>query len=227
MRNIINIYMLDVKNMMTNWVILIIIGGLVLLPSLYAWLNIKASWDPYGQTNQIPVGVVNEDEGAVIRDERIHVGNDIVDTLKENRNFNWQFVDRHTAMKEVEYGNYYAVIVIPKEFSTMLGTVISKHPEKAQIDYYVNEKMNAIAPKITEKGASVIVEKISSQFIATINGVIFDMFNQIGLELEADLPDIKQFEKYLFTLEAELPSIYDLLVSTNDDGTKALQMIEK
>src|SRR5690625_7328355 len=96
MKNIWNIYKLDLKNIVTNFVVTILIGGLVLLPSLYAWLNIKASWDPYGQTNQIPVGVVNEDEGAVIRDERIHVGNDIVDNLKENRNFKWQFFDRHT-----------------------------------------------------------------------------------------------------------------------------------
>src|SRR5699024_3498743 len=84
-----------------------------------------------------------------------------------------------------------------------------------------------IAPKITEKGASVIVEQISSEFIATVNGVIFDMFNQIGLEIEEGLPDIQQFEQYIFTLESELPNIHDLLTSTNKDADNAKQIIKK
>src|SRR5699024_2773966 len=135
----------------------------------------------------------------------------------KNDDFNWQFVDREKAMDEVRFGNYYAVIIVPENFSETLGTVITDEPEKAQIEYYVNEKINAIAPKITEKGASVIVEQISSQFIATVNGIIFEIFNQIGIELEADLPDIKQFESYIFTLEENLPEIHDLLINTDHD----------
>lgn len=205
----------------------IIIGGLILLPSLYAWLNIKASWDPYGQTDEIPVGVVNEDEGATVRGEKIHVGNDLVKTLKDNDSMNWQFVDRKEAMDKVEYGDFYAVIMIPSDFSEQLSTVISDSPQKANMEYYVNEKINAIAPKITEKGASVIVENISSEFISTVNGVIFDMFNKIGVEIEKDLPDIERFEKYIFTIEKELPEIHDLLDGTLSDADKAGGIISK
>jgi len=227
MRNIWNIFKLDIKNITTNWVVAILIGGLIILPSLYAWLNIKASWDPYGQTDQIPIGLVNEDKGATIRDKEVHVGDSLVEVLRKNEDFNWQFVDRKKALEEVEYGNYYAVIIVPEDFSETLGTVITDSPEKAQIEYYVNEKINSIAPKITEKGASVIVEQISSEFIATVNGVIFDMFNQIGLEIEEGLPDIQQFEQYIFTLESELPNIHDLLTSTNKDADNAKQIIKK
>src|SRR5699024_10890011 len=151
----------------------------------------------------------------------------LVEVLRKNEDFNWQFVDRKKALEEVEYGNYYAVIIVPEDFSETLGTVITDSPEKAQIEYYVNEKINSIAPKITEKGASVIVEQISSEFIATVNGVIFDMFNQIGLEIEEGLPDIQQFEQYIFTLESELPNIHDLLTSTNKDADNAKQIIKK
>lgn len=227
MKNIWNIYTLDLKNIGTNFVVAILIGGLVILPSLYAWLNIKASWDPYAQTDQIPIGVVNEDEGAVIRDQRVNVGDQLVETLKENDDFNWNFVNRQIATDEVEYGNYYAVIVVPKNFSETLGTVITDSPTKAEIEYYVNEKINAIAPKITDKGASVIVEQISSQFIATVNGIIFEMFNDIGVELEANLPDIQQFEQYIFTIEKELPSIHKLLMETKEDSNKADDIITK
>src|SRR5699024_4974287 len=123
MRNIWNIFRLDLKNITTNWVVAIIIGGLIILPSLYAWFNIKASWDPYGQTDQIPIGLVNDDKGATIRDQEIHVGDILVETLKKNDDFNWQFVSREKAIEEVEYGNYYAVIIVPENFSETLGSV--------------------------------------------------------------------------------------------------------
>src|SRR5699024_6004235 len=107
MRNIWNIFKLDMNNIKTNWVVAIIIGGLIILLSLHSWLHIKASCDPYGKTDQIPIGVVNEDTGAVIRDDEVHVGDALVETLQENDDFNWQFVDREIAMEELEYGNYY------------------------------------------------------------------------------------------------------------------------
>src|SRR5699024_6142022 len=154
----------------------VLIGGLVILPSLYAWFNIKASWDPYGQTDQIPIGIVNEDEGAEVRGEDIDVGEMLVESLEENDSMNWQFVSKDKAMDEVKNGKYYAVIVITSDFSEQLGSVLSDKPEKADMEYYVNQKINAIAPKITDKGATVIVEEISSEFISTVNGVIFDMF---------------------------------------------------
>src|SRR5699024_6928223 len=102
-------------------------------------------------------------------------------------------------------------------FSRNLGSVIKAEPEKATVEYYVNEKLNAVAPKITEKGASVIVEDISSNFISTVNGVIFDLFNDIGVQLEEDLPDIEQFENYVFEMEERLPEIHKTLESSLDD----------
>ncbi|WP_289890623.1 YhgE/Pip domain-containing protein [Virgibacillus pantothenticus] len=227
MKNSWRIFFTDIKKVSKNWVAAIIIGGLILLPSFYAWFNIKASWDPYGQTDQIPVGVVNEDQGATVRGQDINVGKDLVKTLKENKKMDWRFTDRKTAMEEVEYGNYFAVIVIPKNFSKRLGTVIEDNPEKANVEYYVNEKINAIAPKITEKGASVIVEQISSQFISTVNGVIFDMFNNLGIELEKDLPDIKRFENYVFEMEEKLPEINDLLNQSLSDANQAQDIVNK
>lgn len=227
MRKSWSIYKTDVKNIGRNWVAAILIGGLIFLPSLYAWLNIYASWDPYGKTSQLPVAVVNEDVGAVVRDEHIDVGAELVKTLKENRDMDWQFTTRGQAMKRIDNGDYFAVLIIPADFSEKLGSVISDHPEKAEIDYYVNEKINSIAPKITGKGASVIVEKVSSQFISTVDGIIFDLFNRLGIELQQDLPDIKKFESYIFDVEKQLPHIYNLLKNTADDTKSAQGLINK
>ncbi|WP_307000794.1 YhgE/Pip domain-containing protein [Lederbergia panacisoli] len=74
MKSIQKIYTNDIKNIFTNWAAAIMIGGLIVLPSLYAWLNIAAMWDPYSETGNLPVAVVNEDQGAKIRDKDIDVG---------------------------------------------------------------------------------------------------------------------------------------------------------
>ncbi|WP_205948487.1 YhgE/Pip domain-containing protein [Pueribacillus theae] len=227
MKSIWRIYGHDMKSVGTNWVAAILIGGLIILPSLYAWFNIKASWDPYGQTDQMPVGVVNEDKGATIRDNDINAGDELVRTLKENDSMDWHFDKREKAMDKVEYGDYFAVIIIPENFSEQLATVVSDRPEKAEVDYFVNEKINAIAPKITEKGASTIVEQITSNFISTVNGVIFDIFNELGIELEKDLPDIRRFEDYVFKAEESLPEINQLLSESNSDAKHARDIIDK
>lgn len=221
------IYKMDIRSIFTNWVAAVLIGGLTLLPSLYAWFNIEASWDPYSQTDELPVGIVNEDAGAVVRDKEIHIGDDIVKELKKNDDMDWHFDNRKDAMDKVEYGDYFAVIVIPDNFSQKLGTVIEDQPEKAKIEYYVNEKINAIAPKITEKGAGGIVDTVTSNFISTVNGTIFEKFNELGLEIEKDLPDIKRFEEYVFQMEEKLPEIHSLLSSSLSDAENAQKMIDK
>ncbi|GIN62656.1 phage infection protein [Robertmurraya siralis] len=222
-----NLFLMDMKSIGKNWAAIIVIVGLIILPSLYAWLNIEASWDPYAKTDQIPIGIVNEDKGAAVRDQDIHVGDEIVHTLKENRSMDWQFVNRKKAMNKLEYGDYFAVLIIPENFSEKLGTVISAQPKKANVEYYVNEKINAIAPKITEKGASVIVEQISSNFISTVNGIIFEIFNELGIEIEENMPDIEKFEDYIFSLEEKLPEIHTILNNTIVDADRADGLIDK
>lgn len=225
MKNSWNIFKTDIQNISRNWVAAILIGGLVFLPSLYAWLNIYASWDPYAKTDQLPVAIVNEDEGATVRGEQLKVGNELIETLKNNQEMKWSFTTSKTAMEKVEYGDYFAVIIIPENFSKKLASVVSDHPEKAEIEYYVNEKINSIAPKITEKGATVIVQKVSSQFISSVNGVIFDLFNNLGIEIEKDLPDIENFENYVFKMEQDLPTIHKLLTGAQKDASSAQKII--
>lgn len=227
MKPILHIFKNDMKNISTNWAAAIIAGGLILLPSLYAWLNIEAMWDPYSHTSQIPVALVNEDKGAVIRDKHIDAGRELVDELKGNKDLDWHFTNRKQAMKSLRSGDYFAVIVVPGNFSEKLGTVISDHPEKAKMEYYVNEKVNSISPKITQKGATMIVQEVSSKFISTVNGVIFDLFNEIGIELQKNLPDIERFEQYIFTLEKDLPDINKLINDSLQDAASAEEMIHK
>lgn len=228
MKNSWKIYFQDLKNISRNWDRCYLNWRILFYYPLYtAWFNIEASWDPYSQTDQIPIGVVNEDSGGEIKENKINVGTDLVETLENNQSMDWHFTNREKAMKNLKYGDYFAVIVIPEDFSENLSSVISNEPKKSEMEYYVNEKINAVSPKITDKGASTIVQQVSSNFISAVNGVIFEMFDDIGIELNDKLPDIKQFENYIFEMEKQLPEIYELVSNGLEDTKNAQSIINK
>lgn len=226
-QHVFQIYTKDIRNIVTNWVVAIIVGGLIFLPSLYAWLNIYASMDPYAHTSNMKIAIVNEDTGTTVRNEAINVGNEVIENLKTNESFTWEFENEKQAMEHVKNGDYFAMIVIPNDFSQKLTSILTEQPTKAHIDYYVNEKKNPIAPKITSKGASVLTQQVSSEFVSTVNGTLFSIFNTIGLEMEREIPDFRKFENYVFTIEQHLPDINSFLAQASSQGKDADQLLNR
>ncbi|MGF9767936.1 YhgE/Pip domain-containing protein [Bacillus cereus] len=226
MKQIWRIYKTDLRNVAKHWAAIVIVLGLMILPSLYAWFNIKASWDPYGNTKEVPIAVSNQDAGSNLRGKDINIGEEIVDSLKKNKNLGWKFVDEKQAIHGVERGDYYASITIPKDFSEKIATVLDENPQKPELDYYVNEKVNAIAPKITAKGASGITEEISKNFVKTANGEIFKVFNDLGIDLETNLPSIEKVKDLVFKLEAQFPEMNTLMDKALDDATRAEDLVK-
>jgi len=218
---ILRIYTADLSRIARNWAAAVIVLGLVCLPSLYAWFNIEASWDPYGQTGGLVVAVTNLDQGAAISGKPVRIGDEIVESLKNNPAIGWVFVNEGKAMRGVQHGDYYASIVIPDDFSAKIGTIVTDNPQKAELVYYVNEKVNAVSPKITGKGASGIIQQVNHQFIKTANGTIFRIMNEIGIELESSRPTIETVRDTLFKLEAMIPEIEKAAAAMTRDVHKA------
>ena len=201
MKNIIEIFRKDIKEVFRKANTWIIIVGLIFLPSMYAWPNILSSWDPYGHTNNIKVAVTSEDEGATVDGKDLNLGNSLVEGLKNNKNLDWQFVsNKQEAEDGVRIGDYYASIVVPKNFSKDMTSVSRTEPQRATIEYTVNEKINAISPKITNSGASAIANNISKNFVETANGIIFERLHEVGIKFEENLPSIEKAKEEIFKL---------------------------
>ena len=201
MKNIIEIFRKDIKEVFRKTNTWIIIIGLIFLPSMYAWPNILSSWDPYGHTNNIKVAVTSEDEGATVDGKELNLGNSLVEGLKNNKNLDWQFVsNKQQAENGVRIGDYYASIVVPKNFSQDMTSVSRTEPKRATIEYTVNEKINAISPKITNSGASAIANNISKNFVETANGIIFERLHEAGIKFEENLPSIEKAKEEIFKL---------------------------
>ena len=231
MKNIIEIFKNDIREIFRKTRTWIVIIGLILLPSMYAWPNILSAWDPYGHTNNIKVAVVTEDSGAEVSGQKVNLGENLVEGLKNNKNLDWQFVkNKQEAEDGVKIGDYYASIVIPKNFSEDLTSVSREVPKKATIEYTVNEKINAISPKITNSGASAIANNISKSFVEIANGVIFEKLHEAGIKFEQNLPSIEKTKEEIFKLNdnfSNYENVLSELIGKTEQGQKILNTIQQ
>ncbi|MGX7090922.1 YhgE/Pip family protein [Gemella morbillorum] len=231
MKNIIEIFKNDIREIFRKVRTWIVIIGLILLPSMYAWPNILSAWDPYGHTNNIKVAVVTEDSGAEVSGQKVNLGENLVEGLKNNKNLDWQFVkNKQEAEDGVKIGDYYASIVIPKNFSEDLTSVSRGFPKKATIEYTVNEKINAISPKITNSGASAIANNISKSFVEIANGVIFEKLHEAGIKFEQNSPSIEKMKKEIFKLNdnfSNYENVVSELIGKTEQGQKILNTIQQ
>ena len=227
MNNIFKIYKDDIKKIFTNYAALIVFIALSILPSLYAWFNIKASWDPYGKeaTSQIKIGVVNKDKGAELKGEFKNIGNQIIDQLKENDVMGWQFVSEKEAVKAVEEGSYYAMITIPEEFSENILSLITDDIKKGKIIYTVNEKVNAIAPKITVKGATAVQENVNKTVIETVSDIVLSTAKDLGIEVEGQLPKLDNLYDKLVEIQSKFKDLYETTDLAYDGVNKVADLV--
>ncbi|MCP8967642.1 YhgE/Pip domain-containing protein [Ectobacillus ponti] len=207
MGNIWHVYRNDWKSILMVLPVTLLVAALAILPSVYAWVNIKSMWDPYSNTSGIPIAVTNEDEGAEVRGKHIRVGGDVIEKLKHNKNLGWVFVDRKQAERGVRHGEYYASLLIPKDFSRKLSSILEQNPQKPNILFSVNEKINAVTPKITKSGASNVTAQVEEAFVENVGHAVLTGFQQAGVKLEQELPAIQEVKRKIFALEKALPEI--------------------
>ncbi|NEZ47770.1 YhgE/Pip domain-containing protein [Clostridium niameyense] len=220
MKNIFKIYKRDIKSTVKNPITILIVLGICFLPSLYAWVNIAACWNPYENTSTVPIAVVNKDKNVLENGKKINVGNEVIKELKKNTALNWKFVNSKDANLGVVSGNYYAMIEIPEDFSKNLTSILhSDKPKKPTIIYKVNTKSNPVAGKITGVAKSEIVNNINSNFVNTVNKTVFYYLNQAGKKAEDNKDNILKLKKGVIELNSNLDSIKSALDTVSSHGT--------
>lgn len=183
MKNILKIIESDIKRLRTNVVAIVVLIGLTVIPSLYAWFNILSNWDPYeaDATSRIKVAIATEDLGVEIEGVKLNMGDNIAQALHENNTIGWVFTDKASeAVKGVESGEYYAALVIPENFSNDMISFITGDLNHPKLEYYCNQKKNAIAPKITDKAKTAVKEQVNATFISTIAETLIDKGSDIS-----------------------------------------------
>ena len=191
MRNIWTVFKTDIRTLSKCFFACVVVVAIALLPSLYAWLNIYSNWDPYGNTGGISIAVASLDEGYTDEDGTYeNKGDDVVADLREATSINWVIVDTEEAAKGgVESGDYYAAVVIDKQFSRNMYRMLTDWTGKPAITYYENAKKNAVATKITDTAVETLKRSISENYLEVVIDGIMEQSNLLAADLTADDPE--------------------------------------
>ncbi|KAA8825068.1 YhgE/Pip domain-containing protein [Bifidobacterium reuteri] len=212
----------DLRQATRNVIAVVVTMGLVIVPALYAWYNIAASWDPYGNTKALKVAVANTDSGykSDLIPVPINVGETVISALRANHDLDWQFVDRDKAVDGVYSGEYYAALVIPKSFSADMMTLFSPKIKHAQLEYYLNEKINPIAPHITDEGASTVANTIDRTFVKTLSSVALNLASNVADYAQS--PEMAQYAANATTHVKDTSSKLNSMASQIDSYSNLL-----
>ena len=229
MKNIWKIFQRDMMRIRKNVIALVVIVGISVVPCLYAWFNIAASWDPYSNTGNLKVAVASVDEGyeGSLIPLEINIGDQVLSALRENTQMEWVFTTKDKATAGVKSGKYYAAIVIPKDFSNKMMGVFSENVEKPEITYYSNAKENAIAPKVTDKGASAVQRQVNQVFIETISDTTLTVLQAVSNMTEASGAEtiVSNLNTNLNRISGDLSASAGLLQSFSDMTVSAQNLL--
>ena len=227
MKNVLHVLGRDLLRLLKAPAALVVVVVLVVLPSTYTWFNVIGFWNPYDNTGNMRVCVVNEDAGSE-NDlmGQMNLGDQIVDTLHENNQLRWEFTDYDDAMRKVESGEVYAAFVIPEDFTANLFTIVTGDFQQPNLQYYVNEKMNPVSPKVTDAGSSTLDETINGQFVSTVSSVVADTLNDKIAEAEQNLGaaqsnSVAQLSHAVDSISDARTTVSGLAASTEEARQKA------
>lgn len=225
MKNIWKIFTGDLKKLVKQPFALVIIIGLCVIPSLYAWFNIFANWDPYANTGGIPVAVVSLDKDYTRKDGSVvNMGESVLESLHSNTSVKWIFLDTEEEAQEgVEAGKYYAAIVITDKFTYSMYNVFSDDFENPSLIYYQNQKSNAIATKITDTVAGTLQNTINETFIKVAATTIFEEGNSVSDQMQGD-SYVEEFCADLEELNDNLKE-YSTMIDTFRAGNDRLEAV--
>ena len=160
-------------NILKNHWIQIVLVALILIPSIYTVVFLGSMWDPYGNSGDLPVAVVNKDKAVDYNDKKLDVGNQLVDKLKDNDSLDFHFVNSKEANKGLKDGDYYMVITIPSNFSKNATTLLDKNPKKMVLNYTTNPGTNYVASKMDDSAIAKIKAEVSASVTKTYAETIF------------------------------------------------------
>lgn len=163
----------------SKWMMLVL-TAIILIPTLYTTIFLGSMWDPYGETEHLPVAVINNDKTVKYNGTKLEVGKDLVRNLKQSDSMDFHFVNEAEAASKLKDGTYYMIISIPENFSKNAATLLEKHPKKMELLYRTNPGTNYIASKMDETAVSTIRSQVAEQVTKTYTKTMFDQVQAAG-----------------------------------------------
>lgn len=161
------------KNIAKSTWLKIVLCAIMIIPMIYACVFLGSMWDPYGQTDQLPVAVVNKDKEVEYNDSTMDIGKQLSDKLSKNDSMDFNIVSSTKAQKGLKDGKYYMIITIPENFSKNATTLLDDDPQTMMLTYTTNPQTNYIATKMDDSAMAKVKTEISSTVTKTYSKILF------------------------------------------------------
>lgn len=161
------------KNIAKSTWLKIVLCAIMIIPMIYACVFLGSMWDPYGQTDQLPVAVVNKDKEVEYNGSTMDIGKQLSDKLSKNDSMDFNIVSSTKAQKGLKDGKYYMVITIPENFSKNATTLLDDDPQTMMLTYTTNPQTNYIATKMDDSAMAKVKAEISSTVTKTYSKILF------------------------------------------------------
>ena len=206
---------------------LISVIGILFIPIMYSGMLIWANWDPYSHLDTLPVAIVNNDVGAELDGEKLQLGNELVDKLKDSKELDFQFVDKKTGYQNLKENKVYLLVEIPKNFSESATTLMDNEPKKLKLKYVTNEGFNFLSAQISESAVQQIKTSLSEKITETYAETMFETMTKMADgfsstdEAAGKLKDgIAELDDGANTLEEKLTMLADKQLEFTGGTTK-------
>ncbi len=208
MKAIWTVFRRDVHTLRSNVMASLIVSGVILIPLIFTWFNVLASWAPLENTAGLKVAVASEDSGfdSNLMPTTVNIGNEVLSALRANEQLDWVITDKTSAIEGTKSGEYYAAIIIPQTFSQDILSFYSTNAHPTSIELYSNEKKNALAPKITDQGAQGVSHQVAEEFTRTLGDVSLGLVASLTDYLSQDEASValKRIETRAEWVESQL-----------------------
>ncbi|WP_145437863.1 YhgE/Pip domain-containing protein [Staphylococcus saprophyticus] len=150
----------EFKFIFRNKMLIIALIAIAAIPLLYVALFVGSMWSPYDKTDQLKISIVNQDQSAKLNGEKVTIGDDVVDKLKDNDKFDFQEVSKKEAFNQLEKGKSVGTIIIPKDASSNATTLLDKNPKKIKIETQVNPGSSYTGSQSAQKAIDTVTNSI-------------------------------------------------------------------
>ncbi|KGX92849.1 membrane protein [Pontibacillus halophilus JSM 076056 = DSM 19796] len=203
----------EIRKIVTNKKVLIPFLAVLMVPLMYSGMFLWAFWNPYDNMNELPVAVVNEDEGATYQDKQLHVGEELITNLKDSKDFNYHFVTKDEAYAGIENQDYYMLIEIPNDFSQNATTLLDEEPQKLELSYIPNESFNFLSSQIGESALEVMKAEVGDKVTKTYAEIMYKEFEGVGEQIQIASEKAIQLDEGAASLSQGSEELYDKLQS--------------
>lgn len=211
----------ELRKIFNNKILLLSIFVILFVPILYAGIFLKAVWNPQSHTNQLLVGVVNEDHTVNFEGKQIDIGHKLVDHLKDNKSVNWQFVSADVAKRELKGGDYYMVVTIPENFSKNATTMLNDHPEKMQLYFETNHTKSKSAENVMLTVSDKVTDNIKEQIIKAYSDTMAENFSKLGHNMSQASNGATKISDGLVLINNKMP---EMTTGVNQLSSGSLQL---